>query len=137
MLQYTFKIGRKCLHCGAPIGDQKHLTWKFCDYKEQGKTSRESCKNKYWSKTKTKDLKAYRSLVRFHKSINKRIHDLLIAKGEKVTIEDLNRYAIDLYSPIKTEYFKDNTRIFYFIGYKVEKSSDNIFKIEEHELLLG
>lgn len=137
MKKYTYLQGRKCLHCGEPIPDQKHLALKFCDYQEQGKTSKDSCKNKYWSRRKTKDLKAYRSLVRFHKSMSKRIHDLLMANGEIVTIEDLNRYGINLYCPIKTELFQDKSRKFYFIGYLIEKSADNSFKIKQYELLLG
>lgn len=137
MKKYTYLQARKCLHCGEPIPDQKHLAQKFCDFKELGQTSRESCKNKYWSKRKNKDLKAYRSLVRFHKSMSGQIHDLLMAKGEIVTIEDLNRYAINLFCPIKTEFFQDMSRNFYYIGFVIEKSANNTFKIKKHELLLG
>ena len=136
MTKYTYILGRKCLHCGDVIPDQKHLALKFCDYKELGKSSKESCKNKYWSKKKTKDLKAYRMLVKFHKSMNNRITQLLLTKGENVTIADINKYGIVLKGSAITDYGINKKGLFYFVGYQLEEITNTDYKIKPHELLL-
>lgn len=134
MPQYTFKIGRKCLHCSAPIGDQKHLTWKFCDFKEQGKTSRESCKNKYWSARKGPQEKPYRGLVNHHKYINRQVTALIASKGTTVTVFDLNQFNIDLSYCVRLKVDKDQKKSFYFIGYIIHELPGNQFKIEKNAL---
>lgn len=135
MTKFTYLTGRKCLHCGAPIPDQKHLALKFCDYKELGKTSKESCKNKYWSKKKTKDLKAYRSLIKFHKSMNRRLTHLVLNKGETITANDINEYGIDLSSPVRLCFDQNKKKSFYYIGYIIIEITNNQYKIKAYELL--
>ncbi len=133
---YTYLTGRKCLHCGVRIPDQKHLALKFCDYIELGIPSKESCKNKYWSKKKKIDLKAYRMLVNFHRSMNNRITHLMLNKGENVTIEDINKYGIILKRSVITDYGLNNKGLFYFVGYLLEEITITDYKIKQHELLL-
>lgn len=135
MKMYTYLQSRKCIHCGEPIPDQKHLSLKFCDYKEQGKPSKDSCKNKYWSQKKNKDLKEYRLLVRFHKSMNSRLNLLFAHKGQLVSAEDLNRYGIDLRSPVRLNFDTNKKKHFYYIGYLIIELSNTEYKIKPNEIL--
>ena len=132
MTKYTYLDKRKCLHCGEPIPDQKHLASKFCDHREQGKTSAESCKNKYWTFQKRKEPKDYCLLVKFHKQMNKRISQLLKYKGDTITREDLNKFGINLNCPVKIARNDDGKYTFFFIGYILEPLANNNFKIKTY-----
>lgn len=134
MTAYTYRAGRKCPYCLATIPDQKHKALKFCDHKEQGKTSRESCKNKYWSLRKGPGEKPYRDLVNLHKFINRQITDLVAVKGSTVTVSDLTQFRIDLSYCVRLKTNKEQKRSFYFIGYIINELLLNQFKIEKNAL---
>lgn len=134
MIVYTYKAGRKCPYCLAAIPDQKHAALIYCDYKEQGKTSRDSCKNKYSAQNKRVSEKPYRDLVNLHKFINRQITDLVAVKGTTVTVSDLTQFRIDLSYCVRLKIDKNQKRSFYFIGYIIHELPLNQFKIEKNAL---
>src|SRR5215216_3113396 len=100
-IYYTFSHKRKCLLCETPIADQAHASTKFCPRVEMSDGTIKSCKDDYHSPLRKEKYEPYKRIADFHKETNGKIESLFLAKGELVTIEQINQYGINLHRPVE------------------------------------
>jgi hypothetical protein len=129
----TYKSNRKCLQCGAAIADQEHGLQKFCAKQTLVDGSIKNCKDDYWSQLRKEEMTPYLKIAYFNRDQTERTALLYNTKGEKVLVEDLNQYGINLNRPVEFKLEK-NKYTFYFHQYAIEQLPDNYFKIFTHEL---
>jgi hypothetical protein len=128
---YTYENGRKCLHCGRPIADQEHLTTKYCPPIVLPNGKKKSCKDRYHSPRRKIKNMPYKQIADFHKEQHRRIKSLLKAKGETVSVEQINQYGINFYRPV--EFMVEKQMVtYYYVGYAFKQFEINKFKIITH-----
>ena len=132
MMDYTYNKGRKCKQCGVPIADQAHATREYCPKKVFSDGSKKNCKDAFNSALRKKDEAVYRKLINHQRLMHRKIQTLFKTKGEKVSLEDINRYGINLFMPIQFEILKSKFYLFYFNEYAIEQLGNNQFKIFNH-----
>ena len=128
---YTYTQKRKCLHCQKPIADQKHAATKFCEKLELPDKTIQSCKDDFHSLRNKEKNKPYKKLADFHKDTNKKINNLLKAKGEIVTVALIDQYGIVLHKPAAFS-SDDNKWTYYFIDFAFKQIDSTQFKIVTH-----
>jgi hypothetical protein len=128
---YTYTQKRSCLHCQKTIADQTHASTKFCERIELPDRTIQSCKDDYHSARNKEKNKHYKKLADFHKDMNRRINNLLKAKGEIVTVALIDQYGIILHKP--AAFFNDNNKsTYYFIDFAFKQINLTQFKIITH-----
>lgn len=128
---YTFNLNRNCLYCQKPIADQEHASLKFCRKKRLPDGTVGCCKDDFHTAKRKSLNPPYNSIVKHHKIMTKRIEYLIKAKSEKVTLEDLNRYGIDLMKPVQIIANNDGKTTYYFVGYSITEQGNDHYKISK------
>src|SRR5213595_762691 len=114
-MDFTYKLNRKCLHCGKPIADQVHASRKYCPrIALEGGGGVLSCKDDFNTKVNRPLNQPYKYFTQCHKGYHKAIKALLEHEGDKVTIELINRYGINLYRPFEFKITKERRYVFYY-----------------------
>jgi len=131
MLTYT--LNRKCLHCNKPLADQEHGLQKFCPKENLQDGSIKNCKDEYWSKIRKEEMAPFIAIAYYQREQYENIDLLYKTKGDKVALEDLNQYGVNLYRPIEFK-IEGKQYVFYFHKYCIKQLSDKFFKISTHEL---
>ncbi|HQX96526.1 MAG TPA: hypothetical protein PLT02_06455 [Chitinophagaceae bacterium] len=73
-------------------------------------------------------------MVKWQKFYHHRIKQLLEKEGESVTLEQINRYGINLFRPFQFEITKEGLYVFYYHQFKIQHLSDKKYKIIKHVL---
>jgi hypothetical protein len=123
---YTYFKKRQCLKCGTKIGDQVHAARKFCPRIIDFDGSVKSCKDDFHSKKRKGVNGPYIDLMKENKFLSGQITKLLSDKGDKVSINDLDVYSIDL---SKSKILKGRVHEYIFIEYKIQEIDKATFKI--------
>jgi hypothetical protein len=129
---YTYNNKRKCLHCGAPIADQKHSSTKFCPRVKLSDGTIQSCKDDYHSPLRKDRNAPYKRIAEFHKDAHRRINCLLDAKGETVTVEQINQYGINLYKSFEMVLDSMQRPTFRFVEFEFIPLGNKQYKINKH-----
>ena len=132
---YTFHMNRKCLHCQNPIPDQEHASLKFCRKKRLPDGTVGCCKDDFHAAKRSKINPPYNSIAKYHKIMNDRIENLYKTKGERVTIEDLNRFGINLKRPVELNRSPEGKNAFLFVGFLITEININLYKISKNVLI--
>lgn len=128
---YTFKKGRKCLFCGDSIPDQSHKSRKFCPRRVLEDGSVEDHKDDFHAARRKEEDAPFIRIGMHQKLMNRRIDMLYKKIGEKVSVQQLQEYEINLYRPI--EFSPNNgSFIFYFFRYAIEQLNPTQAKIYKH-----
>jgi len=128
---YTFHLNRKCLFCQKSIADQEHATLKYCRRKILPDGTVGCCKDDFHTAKNKRANLGFNSIVKHHKIMTKSIESLLKVKGEKVTIEDLNRAGINLMKPVQIMANNVGITTYCFVGYSIIELSNNIYNISK------
>lgn len=131
---HTYTQNRKCMNCNKPIADKEHGLQKFCPKEKLPNGTIKNCKDEYWSKIRKEEMEPFNVIAFFQRDQFKRLEMLIKEKGDLVTIEDINRFGVDLSRPVKFILKQDRTYEFYFHKYVVHQLPNNQFKIYTHEL---
>jgi hypothetical protein len=102
-IEPTFLKGRACKHCSKPIPDQEHGIRKYCVKTKDVYGNSIDCKSDYYSEKEAPDKAIHIEIMSNHKSLARRINELLSKKSQIVTTQDLDAYDIDLQQSL--EYF--------------------------------
>ena len=125
----TYTQGRKCLHCEAPIADHIHQGRKFCEREVLPYGSVKSCHDDYNARLRKERGTPFREQTAFQKKLSMAITALYQAKGEDVTVDDLDRYDIPLEWALRREDKGGRWFNFFFIHHRIEQFSLTRFKI--------
>lgn len=131
----TFEQGRKCEHCGTPIADQEHKLRTHCRplVLEDGTVI--SCKDDKNAERRKEADEQYRKLVALHKRLFNALEDLLSAYGNFVTVEQLNRFGVQLDKAVSLQR-KEGLLIFSFLHHKLEQQINQTFTIKREQYAL-
>jgi Zn-finger protein len=132
----TYYDKRKCQNCNAPISDQTHALRKSCPRIILEDGTIKSCKDDFHVKKNKRENIIFRNMIKHHKSMNKRIISLLRNVGANVTTEDLNRYGIVLFQPLKVSKNEYGEHSYTFMNHTIITINNNQFKIKNNESLL-
>jgi hypothetical protein len=126
---YTYYLNRKCLFCHKPIADQEHGSLFYCRRKILPDGTVGCCKDDFHIAKRKKVNPPYISIAKHHKTMDERIEYLFILKGERVTLEDINRYGIDLKRPVEIKRNAEGKITYFFVGYSITELNINLYKI--------
>lgn len=132
MPHYSYANKRKCLLCETPIADQAHASTKFCPRFVLPDGTIKSCKDDYHSPLRKEKYEPYKRIADFQRETHKKIEALSMAKGEIVTIEQIDQYGINLHRPVQFEVDSMQKTTFYFIEYELKQLPNKQFKISKH-----
>jgi len=130
---YTYLEKRKCVHCGKPLPDQYSLGRTHCKpiLLANGKWS--SCKDKKWSAIRKVDEVEFRNIKNFQKNMYQRIESLYRQVGEIVSVQQIDKFGINLMRCVELAVSKDGQNWEYrFVTYGFQKININTFKIIQH-----
>ncbi len=131
-MKYTYKLGRKCEHCDAPIADHIHKLRTHCPREVMPDGSIKNCKDDKHTEIKAKNNPPFDAISKHHKKMHCQINLLINKIGDEVSIEDLNKYGIQLHRPV--QFRKEGDRfIYFFVGFKITQLGNNHYKIEHHD----
>jgi hypothetical protein len=133
-MEISYLNKRKCLHCGTPIADQEHGSTKFCEREVMPDGTIKSCHDDYHSERRKKINAPFMQLAYHQKQNHLKIGRLLEEKGEKVSLEQIDAYQIDLSKPIQIGVDGNRQFIFYFHQFAIQQLPNNKFKISKHDL---
>ena len=128
---HTFKEGRKCLFCKELIPDQTHKSLKFCPRRVLEDGSVENHKDDFHAAKRKEEDAPFIRIGMHQKQMNRRIEILYRKVGEKVTVQQLEEYGINLYRPIEIDPNKGSF-IFYFYKYAIQQINQTQAKISKH-----
>lgn len=131
---YTYDKGRKCQNpeCDAPIPDQAHGLRLHCPREVLPDGSIKSCKDDSNTEKRKVKLSPYKELMKHYMTMDILIRRLLRRKGERVTLEDINRAGINLSRPAEfQEVPEKNERHYYYVKFLIIQSSET-YKITRH-----
>ena len=131
----TYDRGRKCKFCQTPIADQAHGLQEFCEREVLEDGSVKSCKDDHNAELRKANDEPYLQLMAFQKRMSSALSSLYKSMGEKVTVEQLNQYGIELHRAQRMEIL-GGLYIFYFIHFKLEQQTPSKFKLSKHVSLL-
>ena len=131
---YTYDRGRKCKHCETPIADQAHGLQEYCEREVLEDGSIKSCKDDYNAELRRKSDEPYLRHMNFQKRMTEAISALFTSMGEKVTLEQINQYGIQLQRALDLQ-SPNGLPIFLFTHFKIEQLTSSTFKISKHVLL--
>lgn len=113
---YTYKNGRKCRHCGAPLADQLNKRREFCPREVLPDGTVKNCKDDYWSQIGELEKTPFQNMLHYHRSCSETLEHLYQLNLPQITLETLEQVGIDLCRCAKHE-FVDGEDRFYYIGY--------------------
>lgn len=131
-MKYTYKLGRKCEHCDAPIADHIHKLRTHCPREVMPDGSIKNCKDNKNTEKKAKTNPPFNAIAKHHKKMHCQINLLINKIGDEVSIQDLNKYGIQLNSPVQFQK-ADGYFIFLFVGFKITQLANNKYRIEQHD----
>lgn len=73
-------------------------------------------------------------MARQQKNYHKQISLMLQREGAKVTLEQVNRYGINLSQPFEFKILADRRFVFYYHEFAIEQLAQNQYKIFKHGL---
>ena len=120
------------MHCDSPIADQAHASTKFCPRFVLPDGSIQSCKDDYHSPKRKDANLPYKRIADYHKDAHRRINSLVKAKGDTVSIEQINQYGIRLNRPIEFVVDAKQVTTCYFVEYAFAQLPNKQFKISKH-----
>jgi hypothetical protein len=132
----TYNNKRSCLHCSTKIADQAHASTKFCPRKKLGDGTIQSCKDDFHSPKRKSANLPYKRIADYHKDAHRRIKSLLSAKGDTVSVEQINQYGIRLNRPVEFAVDSKQAATYYFVEFAFSQLNNNQFKIISHGRLL-
>ncbi|MES2429312.1 MAG: hypothetical protein V4556_00160 [Bacteroidota bacterium] len=130
--QYTYNEGRKCLHCNTPLADQFHESRKFCFRTELTDGTVQSCKDDYHSPIRKSNYEPFKKIFDFHKEIHENITQLFNAKGELVSLEEINLFGIPLSRAFETEVNNLKNQTYRFVEFEFQLLNKKQFKLVRH-----
>jgi hypothetical protein len=129
----TYLQNRKCRHCNTPIADRQHKLQKFCPKETFPDGSVKNCKDEYWSQIRREEFSPFVAMAYFQRDQFNAIDLLFKSKGEKVSLEDINRFGINLFRPVELNN-EGGQYTLYFHFYGISQLPNNEFKIFTHAL---
>ncbi|RYZ62765.1 MAG: hypothetical protein EOO14_01305 [Chitinophagaceae bacterium] len=127
----TYDRGRKCKFCQTPIADQAHGLQEYCEREVLEDGSVKSCKDDHNALLRKQSDEPYLRQMNFQKKMTAAISALYRAMGERVTLEQLNQYGIQLQRALDIQIPK-GLPLFYFTHFKIEQLTPSTFKITPH-----
>ncbi|RYY49984.1 MAG: hypothetical protein EOO06_05260 [Chitinophagaceae bacterium] len=127
----TYEKGRKCKFCQTSIADQAHGLTEYCEREVLEDGSVKSCKDDHNALLRKQSDEPYLQLTAFQKRMSGALTSLYKAIGEKVTLEQLNQYGIELHRAQRLE-IQGGLLTFYFIHFKLEQLTSTTFKLSKH-----
>jgi hypothetical protein len=134
MSPYTYLDKRICPNCNNPIPDQFHGLQKFCPREVREDNTVKNCKDDYWSKKNREKMAPFNNAAIFQRDQFEAVEALYKSKGKSVTLEDINRFGINLFRPMEFRTTVSKQFEFYFYQYAIKQLSNNQFEILTHEL---
>jgi hypothetical protein len=131
---YTYDRGRKCKFCEEPIADQVHGLQEYCEREVLEDGSVKSCKDDHNAELRKATDEPYLTELAFQKQTTRALDALYAARGEKVSLEQLNQYGIQLNRAQKME-MQSGLPIFYFIHHRIEQLTPHTFQLKRHVYL--
>src|SRR5438128_1653091 len=116
--QLSYKKGRFCLFCKAPIADQEHGLRLFCPTKTN-LGFRQSCKDEYHSEKWRAENGPFIEYGMFQKLMFEKLTLLYNTHGENVTLEMINSCGIQLIRPIEWHISESGLRTMFFHEYSI------------------
>ena len=117
----TFIKNRMCRHCGKPIADQESAARIHCHKIILEDGSVQDCKDDYHSPRRKISEAPYKKIFDYHKEAHKRIGKLWRAKGENVTLEQLNQYGLQINRPVEFNIDQNQILTCYFVEFAITR----------------
>ncbi|RYZ56094.1 MAG: hypothetical protein EOP49_01285 [Sphingobacteriales bacterium] len=133
-MQSTYELKRSCLYCGAKIADNEHGTRKFCYRTENEDGSIRDCKSDFHAEQRAAEMQPYLKLAYALRDTDKALKSLITEKGERVSLEELNRAGVDIMSFSRLRPNKYGHYDFHFVAFRLEQVLPDSFKIVQHEI---
>jgi hypothetical protein len=128
-IEGTFNDGRFCKHCGTPIADQEHKATEFCPREVLDNGTVKCCKDDYHAALRKVREEQYRKLTALQKQLFNAIEDLAAACGATVTVEQLNRYGVQLDKAVSLSK-KEGLWIFFFPHHQLQQQANQTFTVK-------